>query len=70
MMASFNEANQVKLALKMMLHFYSWFNNIAVISEDNGYGVMVTVSRMDDKIRKIIPQIRNGVPVKVNVLSR
>lgn len=69
-MSSFSEANQAKLSLKMLLHFYSWFQSISVEAEEAGYNVIVTVSNMDAKIRKIIPMLHKNVIVKVNVLSR
>lgn len=69
-MSSFNEANQAKLSLKMLLHFYSFFQNISVEADEIGYDVVVTVSKMDAKIRKIIPMVHKNVIVKVNVLNR
>lgn len=68
-MSSFNEANQAKLSLKMLLHFYSWFNSISVETEEAGYNVIVTVSNMDAKIRKIIPICHKGVNIKTITLG-
>lgn len=65
-MATFSEANQAKLSLKMMLHFYSFFNSIAVITEDTGYGVMVFVDKIDTKIKKIIPTVHKGVSIQIS----
>lgn len=65
-MATFNEANQAKLSLKMILHFYAWFNSIVVIMEDTGYSVMVFVDKVDDKIRKIIPAFHKGVDIQIS----
>jgi hypothetical protein len=63
-MSSFNEANQAKLSLKMKLHFYSFFHSIAVVSEENGYSVMVFVDKITDQVRKTIPNVHMAVDIQ------
>jgi len=66
-MASFNEANQAKLSLKMKLHFYAFYNGAAVIiGSDGNFEVMIFVRGLDDKVRKTIPTVHLGVNVQVS----
>lgn len=64
-MSSFNEANQAKLALKMQLHHYACFNSIVVSSESDGFGVVVFVDHIDDKVKKLVPQVCQNVSVSL-----
>jgi hypothetical protein len=65
-MATFFDANQVRLMVKMKLSNYSWYHDCCVVSNDNdsGYMVLVGIKRLDDKITKIIPKKVNGVIIK------
>lgn len=63
-MATYMEANQARLALKMKLNVYYWYNTATIASSDGEYHVIVCVKKINDKIRKIIPQVYNGVFVK------
>jgi hypothetical protein len=69
-MSSFNEANQARLSLKMMLHYYGWYNGSHVEAERDDYIVVVSVSRMDNSIRKIIPIVHQAVGIKVDVQGK
>jgi hypothetical protein len=66
-MSSFSEANQVRLMLKMKLSQHSWYSSSTVISIDDGFGVLIGVSQMDNHIRKVVPPVVNGVSVKAEV---
>ena len=66
-MATFKEANQVRLALKMKLSQHSWYNSSSVLSADDGYYVSVIVKQIDNKIRKTIPPVIDGVSIKVEM---
>jgi hypothetical protein len=63
-MATFMEANRVRLELKMKLSNYAWYHSSAVITESDGYGVIIVVERLDNQVRKLIPPVSNGVSVK------
>lgn len=65
LMTSFSEANQAKLALKMSLHLHSFFKTILITSEDNEYSVIVFVDQLNDNVRKIVPNVHNGVSIKL-----
>jgi hypothetical protein len=68
-MTTFFEANQVRLMLKMKLSIYGWYKDSCVIVSDDmsEYAVLVGVSRIDNKIRKIVtPRVRN-VTIKLKV---
>lgn len=66
-MSPFKEAYQAKLSLKMTLSNYSWFNGIDIAPEEGGYCMVVSVTRMDNSIRKIIPIVHYGTTVKVDI---
>lgn len=66
-MAIFFEANQVRLALKMKLSAYGWYSSSAVISQDDGYSIVIVVKRLDNQVRKLVPSVINGVSIKTEV---
>lgn len=66
-MATFNEANQVRLALKMKLSVYSWYVSSITHTVSDGYGVIVNVSHIDNNVRKIIAPVIDGVSIKTEV---
>jgi len=66
-MAIFSEANQARLALKMKLSQYSWYNSSAVLNETDGYSIVVWVKVLDNKVRKLIPPVIDGVSVRTTL---
>jgi hypothetical protein len=66
-MATFPEANQVRLALKMKLSLYSWYKSSVVTAETDGYSVIVGVKTLNNTVRKIIPQVMDDVSIKTEV---
>jgi len=66
-MATFREANQVRISLKIKLSMHAWYSSSAVASTDDGYYVIIHVSRLDNQIRKIISPVINGVSVKTEL---
>ena len=69
-MSTFSEANQVRLGLKMKLSNYAWYNSSAVINVNDGFGIVVVASRLDNKVRKIVPPLIDGISIKVEVDSK
>ena len=70
MMITFREANQAKLALKMMLSNYSWFLGAGVESDGDEYIVVINASRNDNLTKRTIPVVHDGVAVKTNINGR
>lgn len=66
-MATFKEANQVRVALKMKLSVYSWYSSSAIMSENDGYSIVVSVQNLDNKVRKIITPVIDGVSIKAEL---
>ena len=64
MSTTFMEANRTRLELKMKLSNYAWYHSSAVITDSDGYGVIIVVERLDNQVRKIIPPVLNGVSIK------
>lgn len=67
-MATYMEANQVRLALKMKLSAYSWYSASGVFQNDGEYFVVISVKKLDNQIRKLIPQVVNGIAVKTELI--
>ena len=66
-MSSFFEAQQVRAQLKMKLSLYSWYRSLTIISDSEGYLVLVGVKRIDNSIRAVIPQVIDGVSIKTEI---
>jgi hypothetical protein len=63
-MPTFQEANQTRTVLKMKLAIHSWYKGSAICAASDGWGIIVTVQKVDNKIRKLIPPVIDGVSVK------
>ena len=66
-MATFKEANNVRIALKMKLSVHSWYCSSSVVTEADGYSVVIVVKRLDNQIRKHITPVVSGVSVKAEI---
>lgn len=67
-MITFTEANQVRMALKMKLSQYAWYNwSMVVHNNVDGYSILLNVKKINNSIRKIISPIINGVSIKTQV---
>jgi hypothetical protein len=51
----------------MKLSNYSWYSSCGVFAVSDGYSTLITVKKLDNQIRKIIPPIVNGVDVKTEI---
>lgn len=65
-MATFKEANQVRVGLKMQLSCYSWYMSSGVLAAEDDYYVGITASRVDNKVKKVVPACINGVEIKLS----
>lgn len=63
-MSTFKEANQIRLKLKIQLSVHAWYSSSRVVSDDDGYSVVVAVKQLDNKIRKVIPPVVDGISVR------
>ena len=66
-MSTYSEANQAKLSLKMVLSNYAWYNNIGVVPDGDDWSILVSITNLDNSIRKIVPIVHKGFNVKVDV---
>ncbi|HEY5268434.1 MAG TPA: hypothetical protein VII94_04855 [Candidatus Saccharimonadales bacterium] len=69
-MSTFSEANQVRLSLKMKFSQYAWYKSSAVANVKDGFGIVIVSSKLDNKIRKIVPPLIDGISVKIEVDSK
>jgi hypothetical protein len=67
--ASFNAANQAKLALKMRLSAHAWYSTSYVENDGDEYIVVISVSKPIAMVKKDIPEVYEGVSVKT-ILAR
>jgi hypothetical protein len=65
-MSTFKEANQAKISLKMPLSNYSWFKGMVVATDNDGFCVVVNVSKIDNKVKRLVPQVHQAVSVRLN----
>ena len=66
-MAIFSEAHQVRMSLKMKLSNHSWYNWSSIVTESDGYSVLINVKKINNFVRKIIPPIINGVGIRIEL---
>jgi hypothetical protein len=66
-MSTFREANQARLMLKMKLSDYAWYRSSRVVTDNDGYSVIVGVQKLDNQVRKLISPVLIGVSVKTEV---
>jgi|HubBroStandDraft_5_1064220.scaffolds.fasta_scaffold11763_5 hypothetical protein len=66
-MSTFKEANQVRLKLKMKYSQYAWYSSSVVISTDDGFGIVMMAHQIDNKIRKLISPVVDGISVKTEL---
>ena len=66
-MATYTEANQARLDLKIKLSTHFWYNNSAIVADGDGYSILIHVRQIDNNVRKIIPNIINSVEVRTYV---
>ena len=64
-MSTFREAGQVRLMLKMKYSQYAWYKSSAVYASGDGFGVLITARQVDNKVRKLVAPVVDGVSVKV-----
>jgi hypothetical protein len=66
-MSTFNEANQVRLALKMKLSQHYWYSRSVVLASEDGYEILITVKFMDNNVRKVVPPVIDSVSIRTQV---
>jgi hypothetical protein len=66
-MASFKEANQARLGLKMKLCVHEWYCSSRIMPDRDGYEVVVEVRRLDNQVRKVISPVIGNVSVRTEI---
>ncbi len=66
-MATFKEANQVRLALKMKLSQHAWYHSTQVLPDDGDYYILVLTNSLNNHVRKIIPQVISNINIKTEL---
>lgn len=66
-MATFSEAHQVRMSVKMKLSNYFWYNWSAVVTEYDGYSILINVKKINNTVKKIIAPVINGVSIKLEL---
>jgi hypothetical protein len=69
-MSTFREANQARLVLKMKLSNYAWYGSSVVVTDNDGFSVVVGVKKIDNQVRKVISPVVDGVSVKTELETR
>lgn len=63
-MATYKDAHQIRSSLKMKLSNYSWYNSSCVLFDKDDYYIVVHVKSIDNKVRKIIPPVIDGISIR------
>lgn len=66
-MATFSEVNKVRLSLKMKLSQYWWYSSSSVAMEPEGFSILISVKKIDNQVRRLVPPLINGVSIRTNV---
>ena len=66
-MKSFYETNQIRLKLKMALSQYAWYKASHIVSSDDGFVIVISITHLDNNVRKLISPVFNNVSVKTEV---
>jgi hypothetical protein len=66
-MVTFSTANRVRLSIKMKLSQHSWYKSSLVISDSDGYSIVINVKQLNNQIRKLISPVVEGVSIKTEV---
>lgn len=66
-MATFSEANRVRLSLKMKLSQYYWYNSSVILSNNGDYFISLCLKKLDNQIRKLIAPVIDGVEIKMEI---
>lgn len=66
-MATFKEANQVRLSLKMTLSQHAWYYSSQVLPDEGDYYILVLTNSLNNHVRKIIPQVINCINIKTEL---
>lgn len=66
-MATFREAEKARVSLKMKLSNYSWYKYSTISTCNDGFNIVVTVSTIGNQVRKVVPNVVDGVSVKTEL---
>lgn len=66
-MATFQEANQARVKLKMKLSDYYWYSSSEVLFDEGDYYVRVLVKNFDKNVKKKIPFFVNEVFIRADL---
>lgn len=66
-MPTFKEANRVRTALKIKLSQFGWYNGSHTFTVTDGFGIVISVSRIDGSVRKQISPVIDGVNIKMEI---
>lgn len=67
-MATFQEANQARINLKMQLSNYCWYSSSEVLFDEGDYYIRVLVKKVDKSIKKKIPYFISDVFVRADLV--
>ena len=63
-MATFSEAHQARMQLKMKLSNYHWYNSSVEVMVPDGYSVLINVKKIDNTVRKVISPVIGNVEIR------
>lgn len=69
-MWSVKETNTLRHAIKYKLANYSWYHNSYIVGDNEGYAIVVEVTKIDDQVKKLVPTYIKNTNVKLQLKSK
>lgn len=67
-MITLRDANMLRTSLKVKFSNYSWYVGSMIIPNTGGYTIIVNVKDLNNRVRKVVPPVIDGVDIKVEVV--
>ena len=67
-MLTLRDANMLRTSLKIKFSNYSWYVGSMIIPNTSGYTIVVNVNNLNNRVRKVIPPVIDGIDIKVEVV--
>ncbi len=67
-MITLRDVNRLRTSLKIKFSNYSWYVGSMIVPDTEGYNIIVNVNDLNNRVRKIIPPVIDGIGIKVEVV--
>lgn len=67
-MITLRDVNMLRTSLKVKFSNYSWYVGSMIIPSSGSYTIIVNVNNLNNRVRKVIPPVIDGVDIKIEVI--